>query len=397
LSVNIFAYAQGNSSQLTSGTFTFKEGSTVLAGPLPIGYLGGASLDLTPLPAGTHVITAEYSGASGFLPSTGYFTATITPAPLTVTANNATRTYGQANPAFTAGYSGFVFGQGPGVLGGTLTFSTPATAASPVGSYPVSPGGLTSGNYAITFASGTLTVTPAPLSATGVNVSATAGAPLSGAVATFPNADPFGSAASYIALITWGDGNTSAGTISGSGSTLTVSGAHTYADAVNQTVHVTISHKVGYTTTATTTATATVTSLGQGVQAGLAGGTGFWHSGNGQALINSFNGGSTATGLSAWLAASFPNLYGAAAGANNLAGKGNAQVAAFYLTQFALPGPKVEAQVLAAALNVYATTLSLGGTAGQAYGFTVSAPGWGRGRSTSAPTGRPSAWPTTPR
>ena len=42
-----------------------------------------------------------------------------------------------------------------------------------------------------------------------------------------------------------------------------------------------------------------------------------------------------------------------------------------------LPDPTVEAQVLATALSVYATTLSLGGTAGQAYGFTVTTTGLG--------------------
>ena len=60
--------------------------------------------------------------------------------------------------AFTVRYSGFVLGEGPGVLGSTLSFSTPATASSPAGSYAVTPAGLTSGNYAITFVSGTLTV-----------------------------------------------------------------------------------------------------------------------------------------------------------------------------------------------------------------------------------------------
>ena len=138
-----------------------------------------------------------------------------------------------------------------------------------------------------------------------------------------------------------------------------------------------ISHILGNTTTATALATATVVSLGQGVQSGLTGDIGFWHSKTGQALINGFNGGSTATALSTWLATSFPNLYGAGAGVNNLTGESNAQVAAFYKTQFALPGSNVEAQVLATALNVYATTLSLGGTIGQAYGFTVSADGLG--------------------
>jgi hypothetical protein len=246
-----------------------------------------------------------------------------------------------------------------------------------------------SGGYTISFAyagdsgygpatgASTLTVTPAPLSASGVNFNATAGAPFSGAVATFTNADPFGGPASYTAVITWGDGSTSAGTISGTGSTLTVSGAHTYADPVNRTVQVTISHNQGYTTTATPTATATVSNLGQAVGHGLTGGIGFWHNNNGQALIKSFNGGATATALANWLAATFPNLYGAAAVANNLTGRSNAQVAAFYLTQFGLSGPKVEAQVLAVALNVYATTASLGGSAGTAYGFTVSATGLG--------------------
>jgi hypothetical protein len=214
------------------------------------------------------------------------------------------------------------------------------------------------------------------LAASGVNVSATAGAPFSGPVATFTN--PLaGTAGSYTATIDWGDGSTSAGVITANGATLTVSGSHTYADPVNEVVHVTIGNVYGYTTTATATATAAVTSLGQGVPQGQTGGIGFWHNSYGQALITSFNGGSTSTALAQWLAATFPNLYGAGAGANNLTGMTNAQVASFYLSQFSLSGPKAEAQVLATALNVYATTSSLGGNAGAAYGFTVSATGLG--------------------
>jgi hypothetical protein len=154
-------------------------------------------------------------------------------------------------------------------------------------------------------------VSPAPLSATGVNISATAGAPFSGIVATFTNADPFGSAASYTALINWGDGSTSVGVISGTG-TLKVTGSHTYADPINEPVQVTISHNLGYTTTATTKATATVTSLGLGVSTGQTAGIGFWQNTNGQALIASFNGGSTSTMLSAWLASTFPTCTGGA-------------------------------------------------------------------------------------
>ncbi|WP_439580437.1 MBG domain-containing protein, partial [Elioraea sp.] len=89
-------------------------------------------------------------------------TLTVNPAPLTVTAIDS-RTYGAPNPAFTAIYDGFVLGQDPGALGGTLTFSTPATPTSPVGVYPVTASGLTSTNYALVFVPGTLTVNPAPL------------------------------------------------------------------------------------------------------------------------------------------------------------------------------------------------------------------------------------------
>jgi hypothetical protein len=85
-------------------------------------------------------------------------TFAVTKATLTITANNLTKIIGEANPTFTVGYSGFALGEGPGVLGGTLTFSTPATTSSPPGTYAITPAGLTSGNYAITFVPGTLTI-----------------------------------------------------------------------------------------------------------------------------------------------------------------------------------------------------------------------------------------------
>jgi hypothetical protein len=303
---------------------------------------------------------------------------TVTPVALTITANNATRIYGVPNPTFTASYSGWVLADGPAVLGGTSSFSTLAVASSAPGSYAITPSGSTSSDYTIAFTPGILTVTAAPLSGTGQTITPTAGAPFSGIVARFTNADPFGGPGSYTATITWGDGNTSTGTITDQGGgTFAVSGANTFATAGSFTVRVQISHNRGYTTTATTTATAAVTNLGQGVVPGLTGSMGFWQNSNGQALITSFNGGATATALANWLALTFPNLYGASAGGNNLAGKSNAQVAAFYLTQFNLSGPKVEAQTLAVALNVYATTAALGGSAGTSYGFTVSAAGLG--------------------
>src|SRR5205823_2486911 len=62
------------------------------------------------------------------------------------------------NPLFIGSYSGLVNGDTPSMLGGSLLFSTPADGNSPVGAYSITPGGLTSSNYSITFVSGTLTI-----------------------------------------------------------------------------------------------------------------------------------------------------------------------------------------------------------------------------------------------
>jgi hypothetical protein len=123
------------------------------------------------------------------------------------------------------------------------------------------------------------------------------------------------------------------------------------------------------------------------VQAGQTAGIGFWQNKNGQALINSLNGGPSATQLANWLAATFPNMYGASAGPNNLTGMTNAEVASFYQTLFkgnaktsaGLGPPKVDAQVLAVALAVYVTNQNLAGTVAANFGFTVDAFGTGAG------------------
>jgi hypothetical protein len=85
---------------------------------------------------------------------------TITPAPLTITANDAARPAQQPNPPFSASYAGFKNGETPAALGGTLAFATPATVASPPGAYAITPSGQTSTNYAITYVEGVLTITP---------------------------------------------------------------------------------------------------------------------------------------------------------------------------------------------------------------------------------------------
>lgn len=147
-----------------TGTVQFYDGFTYL-GTGTLNSAGIATFTTPALAAGTHSITAAYDGVAydgvvGFYGSASpvAMIETVTPAPLTVTVNSPTKITGEANPPFSVSYSGFVLGQDASVLGGTLTFSTAATTSSPPGTYLITPAGLTSGNYAITYVNGTLTV-----------------------------------------------------------------------------------------------------------------------------------------------------------------------------------------------------------------------------------------------
>ncbi len=61
-------------------------------------------------------------------------------------------------------------------------------------------------------------------------------------VATFSDSNGGDTPASFTATINWGDGTSSAGTVSGGGGTFTVSGGHTYADEGNDQASVTLTH-----------------------------------------------------------------------------------------------------------------------------------------------------------
>jgi hypothetical protein len=73
-------------------------------------------------------------------------------------------------------------------------------------------------------------------------------------------------------------------------------------------------------------------------------------------------------------------MYGAHS-SNDLAGQSNAYVAALFQQDFLEQGPKLDAQVLATVLSVYATNATLDNTqAAAGYGFKVS--GYGVGTAT---------------
>ncbi len=137
---------------------------TVLSGPAVV---SGNVLTITG--AGSVTVQANQPGNYAWLPAPPVNdTFTVNPAVLTVTANNASMTYGGTLPTFTATYSGFVNGDGQGVLSGAPSLTTTATAASPTGNYTITAaqGTLSAQNYTFNFVNGTLTINPALLTVT---------------------------------------------------------------------------------------------------------------------------------------------------------------------------------------------------------------------------------------
>lgn len=145
-----------------SGQITFLDGATVLS-TVALDGTGVATFTTKPLPAGTHTITAAYAGGSGFEASSTSQLVSVTPAVLTITADNKTMLFGSPVPALTFIPTGFVNGDTAAVLNGSPQISTTASSSSPVGTYPIaiSAGSLAGANYIFTFVNGILMIIPA--------------------------------------------------------------------------------------------------------------------------------------------------------------------------------------------------------------------------------------------
>lgn len=95
----------------------------------------------------------------------------ITPAPLTIKANNAARQYYSEEPSFSYTCSGFVNGDNESVLSPAPCLTTSATLTSNVGTYEIKVSDASSSNYSVSFLNGTLTITPRTLVASVGNYS----------------------------------------------------------------------------------------------------------------------------------------------------------------------------------------------------------------------------------
>src|SRR5260370_413401 len=86
-----------------------------------------------------------------------------------------------------------------------------------------------------------LAISDRAITASGTYISASEGKPFTGTVASFTDPDTNATAADYSATISWGDGSSSAGTITGGTGTFSVAGAHTYATTgifpITTTIH----------------------------------------------------------------------------------------------------------------------------------------------------------------
>ena len=152
---------------------------------------------------------------------------TVTPAPLTITANNQTKVYGAALPPLTASYAGLVNGDTPVSLTVQPTLTTTATAASHVAGNPyrITATGAADSDYTISYLPGALTVTAAPLTITANNQTKVYGAALPSltvAYAGLVNGDTPASFATQPKLSTTA---TAASHVAGNPYTITAAGA----------------------------------------------------------------------------------------------------------------------------------------------------------------------------
>jgi filamentous hemagglutinin family protein len=130
------------------------------------------------VPVATYLITPSNATGATFNPANYIITyqagnLVVTPAPLTVTASNVTKSYGQA-PALT-GYTTTALVNGETVTSVTETSPGQVVTAAVVGSpYVITPssaaGTFTPSNYTISYVNGALAVTPIPLTVTASDV-----------------------------------------------------------------------------------------------------------------------------------------------------------------------------------------------------------------------------------
>ncbi len=217
--------------------FTLHDDGSGNAVTWPSFYWVGRQRDDPFAPSWYYSYTSTYTEGSSSSPYTGIFYG-----PSNCTCDYYATNYwgdGGSNSASLNNYSQNLF-----AMYGPHTYAEEGSYTTSLYAYDYW-GGIATGN-------GTSSVVDAALSANGVAVSGVTHKALTKVVATFTDADPGGTVSDYAATIDWGDGTTSAGTITGS---FQVTGTHTYSTAGKRTITTTISDVGGATTSTTSKST----------------------------------------------------------------------------------------------------------------------------------------------
>jgi MBG domain (YGX type)/Bacterial Ig-like domain (group 3) len=153
---------------------------------------GNASITVPGWITGSYDIEASYVGDINDQASAGDVTLAViaSASPVTITGPAVSMTYGGAVPTLTPAYSGLLGGDTAASLTTPATCTTAATAASPVGSYPLTCSGAAGSIYTFSYVDASVTVTPATLTVTAANASMVSGQavpPLTAAITGFKN------------------------------------------------------------------------------------------------------------------------------------------------------------------------------------------------------------------
>ncbi len=140
-------------------------GNTVAFSSLTPGVCSISGVTITIVSAGTCTIQGTADGNARYQPVTASTDITIDKKPLTITAVDQSKTYGQLVTFAGTEFTAAEMVSGDGITSVTLASDGAATAAGVTGSpYPIQPSNATGtglDNYTITYARGWLTVTPA--------------------------------------------------------------------------------------------------------------------------------------------------------------------------------------------------------------------------------------------
>ena len=257
----------GDGSIATLGTITGSDGSFSVSGDHTYASTGQDTVTVTMSDLAPGIATATAIGTADVGQQlAGQLTLTAATADLPLPSTTEVASFTDTNQTDTAGtFAATIdWGDGTPLTVGTITGSSGSFAVDGGHTYTQQGGfqvGVTINDTedgAQLPLSGQLVAADGNVfSGQGATFVTTSGLAFTGAVAAFSDADLVAVASELTAVINWGDGSSSSGTVTGGGGTFTVLGAHTYAAPGQDTVTVTLSDVPG-TATATAVGTADI-------------------------------------------------------------------------------------------------------------------------------------------